>query len=289
MLRGDGASDKGWGLRERLTASVRDGRRRAASPKRLRGVDRAEVNDMTILLTNDDGYEAPGLVAAFEALRGLGPVLVVAPTSERSAGSHAITINRPITVEDIEHPKLGPVYAVDGTPADCVRLGVTELAENPIELVVSGINRGANTGVDMFYSGTVAGAREAAILDIPAIAVSQSIRAEVETDWKAASEVAATLIRGLRNERLPAPGFWNINLPMPIPREPEKHVHRVPAAVHPMPMIFNRAEKHDGRREYAYGASYWLRDVTGPSDYSVIRDGGIAVTAVPLFGTFPAS
>ena len=253
------------------------------------GVARREkVQRMNILLTNDDGYEAPGLIAAFEAVRGLGAVLVVAPSSERSACSHAITIGRPISVQEVTHPTLGLVYAVDGTPADCVRLAVTELSDGPIDLVVSGINRGANAGVDMFYSGTVAGAREAAILDLPAIAVSQSVRTEVETDWNAASEIAAKLIRGLYAEPLPAPGFWNINLPMPIPPDAEKHVHRVPAAVHPMPMIFNRAEKRDGRREYAYGASYWLRDVSGPSDYSVIRDGGIAVTAVPLFGTFPA-
>jgi 5'-nucleotidase len=138
----------------------------------------------------------------------------------------------------------------------------------------------------MYYSGTVAGAREAAILDIPAVAVSQSVRAEVETDWQAASAITGRLVRGLIAERLPAPGFWSINLPMPIPPDPEKHVHRVPPAMHPMPMIFNRAQRTDGRTEYSYGASYWLRDVSGPSDYSVIRDGGIAVTGIPLFGAF---
>jgi len=241
---------------------------------------------MSILITNDDGFDAPGLSAAFDAVRHLGRVIVVAPSGERSACSHAITLRRPIGVQALDHPKLGRVYSVDGTPADCVRLGVTELASEPIELVVSGINCGANAGVDVFYSGTVAGAREAAILGIPAIAVSQAIRGTLPPDWKAASAISATLFGRLRAETLPAPGFWSVNLPQPIPPDAEAHVHRVPVATHATPMVFDRAETLDGRTEYSYGASYWLRDVTGPNDYSVIRDGGIAVTAIPLFGTF---
>lgn len=243
---------------------------------------------MNILITNDDGFDAPGLLAAFDAVRELGHVVVVAPSGERSACSHGITLRRPISVRKVDDAKLGLVFAVDGTPADCVRLGVTELASEPITLVVSGINRGANAGVDTFYSGTVAGAREAAILGIPAIAVSQAIRGEHPTDWEAASAVASTLIRQLLSEPLPAPGFWNVNLPMPIPPDATEHAQRVPTATHAMPMKFDRVEQPDGRTEYSYEASYWLREVTGPSDYSVIRDGGIAVTAIPLFGAFPA-
>jgi 5'-nucleotidase len=139
---------------------------------------------MTVVLTNDDGFEAPGLLAAFEALRGMDGVHVVAPRAERSACSHTITLKSPIGVERITHGGLGTVYAVDGTPADCIRLAFAALIEGPIDLVVSGINRGANAGVDTFYSGTIAGAREAAILGIPAIAVSQAVRRGVEADWR---------------------------------------------------------------------------------------------------------
>ena len=183
---------------------------------------------MNILLTNDDGYDAPGLRAAFEALRDLGTVHVVAPKEERSACSHTITLRRPITVERKKHPLFGPSFTVDGTPADCVRLATAALVEKPLALVVAGINRGANAGVDTFYSGTVAGAREGAILGIPAIAVSQSIRAEVETDWAPATDVTRTLVKQLITEQLPGSGFWSVNLPAPIPDDPMSHVQRVP-------------------------------------------------------------
>lgn len=242
---------------------------------------------MNILLTNDDGVDAPGLRAAFEALRDFGTVHVVAPNSERSACSHTITISRPIKVERLPHELFGTVAAVDGTPADCVRLAHAMLIEEPINLVVSGINRGANAGVDTFYSGTIAGAREAAILGIRAIAVSQAIRRGSQPEWGAARDATATLVKRLMHEELPAPGFWSINLPAPIPADLEQHVHRVPVATHPMPMAFDRTDSEDGRvTEFGYGASYWLREVSGPSDYSVIRDGGIAITSIPLFGRF---
>ena len=242
---------------------------------------------MDILLTNDDGFDAPGLRSAYRALERIGHVYVVAPKTERSACSHTISLRGPINVERRQHEIYGTGFAVDGTPADCVRLAVSALSERPIDLVVSGINRGANAGVDTFYSGTVAGAREGAILGIRAIAVSQAVRAEVETDWQAASDVAETLVKALMKEELPGPGFWSVNLPAPIPNEPDKHVRRVPVAVHPMPMTFDRSDNGDGKTlAFDYGASYWLRDVSGTSDYAAIRDGDIAVTAIPLVGRF---
>ncbi len=242
---------------------------------------------MDIVLTNDDGIDAPGLRAAYVALSDLGEVHVVAPKVEHSACSHTITLRRPITVERIRHDVFGPAFAVDGAPADCVRLALAALIAKPIGLVVSGINRGANAGVDTFYSGTVAGAREAAILGIKGVAVSQAVRAGVQVDWTAATAITAHLVGQLLGESLPGPGFWSVNLPAPIPDDARDHVHRVPVAAHPMPMTFERTESDDGRiLEFDYGASYWLREVSGPSDYSVIRDGGIAITAIPLFGRF---
>ncbi len=241
----------------------------------------------TIILTNDDGIDAPGLLAAYDAICELGEVHVVAPSSERSACSHAITLRRPITVERVDNDHFGRSYSVDGTPADCVRLGFAALIEKPIHLVVSGINRGANAGVDTFYSGTIGGAREAAILGVPAIAFSQALRGEVETDWLKATGAARLLAEMLVDEKLPGPGFWNVNFPAPIPDDPLAHVHRVEVGEHPMPMTFDRTEQDGGHiMQFDYGASYWLRDVTGPSDFSVIRDGGISVTGIPLFAHF---
>jgi len=243
--------------------------------------------DRTILLTNDDGIDAPGLRAAYDAICDLATVHVVAPSSERSACSHTITLRRPITVERVEHDHFGSSFSVDGTPADCVRLAFGALFEKPIHLVVSGINQGANAGVDTFYSGTVAGAREAAILGAHAIAFSQALRREVKVDWPRARATTRWLAEELLEESLPGPGFWNVNFPAPIPNDPAAHVRRVPVASHPMPMTFDRKEHDDGRiLQFGYGASYWLREVTGPSDYSVIRDGKIAVTGIPLYGRF---
>ncbi len=238
---------------------------------------------MRIVLTNDDGCDAPGLCTAFEALRHLGSVHVVAPNTQRSACSHTITLGRAIIVQRIEHETFGTLFAVDGTPADCVRLAVAELVPKPVDLVISGINRGANAGVDIYYSGTVAGAREAAFLGIKAIAVSQAIRAELETDWAAACDITRYLVEELIAATLPSLSFWNVNLPAPIPADPRNHVHHVPVAAHPIPLKFDRSERDDGSTAFTYGATYWLREVSVPSDYSVIRDGGVAVTAIAPF------
>ncbi len=242
---------------------------------------------MDILLTNDDGIDAPGLQSAFEAIKHLGRIHVVAPSDERSACSHTITLRNPITVKRRPSDLFETAFAVDGTPADCVRLAWTALVDRPIKLVVSGINRGANAGVDTFYSGTVAGAREGAILGVPSIALSQGLRAGVDTDWKAASDLCRYIVDMLAKEALPGPGFWNVNLPAPVPENARDLIQRVPVAIHPTPMTFDRNDMDDGKTlEFGYGASYWLREVTGPSDYSVVRDGGVAITAIPLVGTF---
>lgn len=245
------------------------------------------MQTMRILLTNDDGYDAPGLSAAYNALVDLGQVHVVAPEKEHSGCGHMITLRRPIKVQRRTYDPFGMIHVVHGSPADCVRLGVAELADGPIDLVVSGINRGANTGVDLFYSGTIGGAREGAILRIPSVAVSHAVRRDVEIDWAAATEVAASLIRDLAKETLPGPGFWSVNLPAPIPPKFKTRIHRVSAALEPVPMTFDRMDIDDeGTISFNYGASYWARDGDGPTDYSVVRDGGIAVTAVPLLGRF---
>ncbi len=242
---------------------------------------------MNILLTNDDGFDAPGLVAAHQAVCELGTVFVVAPRTERSACSHMITLGSPITFEPLQHDRFGPGFAVDGTPADCVRLAVAELIPDPIDLVLSGINRGANSGVDVFYSGTVAGAREGAILGIKSVAVSQAIRGELDVDWPAATKVVRAILPDLLTETLPAPGFWSLNLPLPIPSNGLESLCRVPIAVDPTPMTFERMHVDgDPIMKFRYGAPYWSRHVGEATDFSTIRDGLISLTAIPLNGKF---
>src|SRR5215470_17446553 len=121
-----------------------------------------------ILITNDDGYRSEGIHALAEALASLGDVTVVAPTTEKSAIGHALTLRQVLRLEHIEKQ----VYAVDGTPTDCVNIAITQIFKGLPDLVISGINKGWNLGDDVTYSGTVAGALEGALLGVPAIAVS---------------------------------------------------------------------------------------------------------------------
>ena len=121
-----------------------------------------------ILVTNDDGYRSEGIIALAEALKSLGPVTIVAPVLEASAIGHALTLRRPLRLE----PVADDVFAVDGTPTDCVNLAVARVFGGLPDLVVSGINKGWNLGDDVTYSGTVSGAFEGALLGIPAIAIS---------------------------------------------------------------------------------------------------------------------
>ena len=131
---------------------------------------------MHFLLTNDDGIYARGLQALHEALSEVADCLVVAPEREQSAVGHAITLTRPLMVQQVRRNDDFSGFAVTGTPADCVKIGINELASVPVDLVVSGINLGPNVGIDVIYSGTVSAATEAAILGVPSLAVSLDTR-----------------------------------------------------------------------------------------------------------------
>lgn len=160
----------------------------------------------TIVLTNDDGFGAPGL----EALRRVaGPAAwVVAPRAPHSGCSHLTTMEGPIAVEQVAER----AYVVDGTPVDCVRMAVTVLGLNPA-LVLSGINEGGNLGHDLYLSGTAAAAREAAFFSVPAVAISQYFVMEQPVDWAAAEETAARALADVLSRPRPEGGFWNLNLP----------------------------------------------------------------------------
>jgi 5'/3'-nucleotidase SurE len=136
---------------------------------------------MRILLTNDDGIFAPGLAAIYKQLIHLGEVLVVAPADSQSGASHAVTFFEPLACAKADIDGLFSGFAVYGSPADCVKLGVIQLHKDPIDLVVAGINNGANVGINVYYSGTVAAAMEGAFLSIPAVALSLAAEAEMDS------------------------------------------------------------------------------------------------------------
>ena len=137
---------------------------------------------MNILLTNDDGVQAPGLAAIYRRLLTLGTVTVVAPWGAQSGTSHSITFARPVVCRKIDTPHLSHAYAVEGTPADCVKLACMQLHANSIDLIVSGINCGANVGTNVRYSGTVAAAMEGVFMGIPSIAMSLALDAHMNFD-----------------------------------------------------------------------------------------------------------
>lgn len=159
-----------------------------------------------ILVTNDDGYFSDGIAALTSALESVGDVVVVAPASEQSATAHSLTLTRPLRVRQIDERR----YTVDGTPTDCVTLALTKILPERPDVVVSGINHGANLGDDVTYSGTVAGALEAAVFRIPGIAVSLVAR---EGDFGHAARYAAVLTRQILEQGMPTGTILNVNVP----------------------------------------------------------------------------
>jgi len=169
---------------------------------------------MRILVTNDDGVESPGIIAVAEALRALGDVTVVAPDGDRSAISHRVTFGTEVEIAPVTGRSV-PTFSCSGTPADCVVLGAYEVCGDGLpDLLVSGINFGANLGDDINYSGTVAAAIEAAIIGIPSIAISIAIRwgKDAQAHWETASTLVLQLAREWRT-RLPRTTFLNVNVP----------------------------------------------------------------------------
>ncbi|MBF0384554.1 MAG: 5'/3'-nucleotidase SurE [Candidatus Omnitrophica bacterium] len=166
---------------------------------------------MNILLTNDDGILAPGINALYEELIKVGKVTVVAPDSERSSVGHGITLSHPLWHKRIE--KNGRFFGtgVSGTPADCVKFATAVLLKERPDIVVSGINLGPNDGCSVFYSGTVAAAREAALIGIPSFAVSLSTF--INPYFKFAAQFSAKLARNISRYKIPQGTFLNVNVP----------------------------------------------------------------------------
>ena len=168
-----------------------------------------------LLVTNDDGIDAPGLAALARAVTPLGRVVVVAPDRERSGAGHALTLLSPLRVRQRGDDR----FEVDGTPTDCVHLGVFNLTGGrPPALVLSGINRGVNVGDDVTYSGTVAAALEGTLLGVPSIAVSIERGDLGEPDYATAAALAARIAKAVLTHELPSGVFLNVNLPAVAPK-----------------------------------------------------------------------
>jgi 5'-nucleotidase len=223
-----------------------------------------------ILVTNDDGIHSDGIHALADALRAMGEVIVVAPLAEASAIGHALTLRRPLRIESFGND----AYAVDGTPTDCVNLAIRVILDGQKpDFVASGINRGYNVGDDVTYSGTVAGALEAALLGIPSIAVSLG-EWTPGADFGYAARAAAAAVEALLVQPLPPRTFLNVNVPPGLPvglrvttQGRRNHETSVTARVDPR-----------GRSYYWIDEAQceWHDDPS--SDYAAVREGYVSVT-----------
>lgn len=233
---------------------------------------------MRYLLTNDDGIYARGLSALYSELSRDADCLIVAPEVERSAVGHAITLNRPLMVRRTKKDGTFLGYAVSGTPADCVKIGIRELSEKPVDLVVSGINIGANVGINVLYSGTVSAATEGAILGVPSMAVSLGTLRNA--DYTFAAAFARIMARFMTKNFAGRSVALNINVP-PLPAQ---EIKGIAVTRQGKARLIESFDRRVDPRERIY---YWLAGETQlseqeepDSDGCALSQGMISITPI---------
>lgn len=237
---------------------------------------------MHILLTNDDGIHARGLWALYERLSDRYNVTVVAPDRERSAVGHAITLHEPLRAVPAEVNGGHSGYAVNGTPVDCVKLGLTEIVESPQDLVISGINPGENVGVNINYSGTVAAAKEAALYGVPAISVS--VRGRLESLFRDAARFMDSLSADVLRKGLPFGTILNVNLPgVPLTDVSGVRISRQGIARHSE--FFEKRVDPRNRPYYWTGPDSQRFEDNPEVDGSVLADNFISITPIQCDNT----
>ncbi len=235
---------------------------------------------MQILLTNDDGIYAPGIAALRRQLGQLGQVNLIAPATEQSGVGHSITFLEPLVCKEVFNGDQLYGIAVEGSPADCVKLGISELIKQPADLVVSGINGGLNAGINVLYSGTVAAAIEGAFFRHNSFAVS--LEYDPHADFDSAAQIAIPLIRQILELKSAEPQLFNINIPTQavelFRRGGEPQVHVVPMGV-------ERYGEHYIRRQDPKGRDYYWatndpppKRTDHPTDLTMLSDGHVTVT-----------
>ena len=230
-----------------------------------------------ILLTNDDGIYSQGILALHKKIRSLGEVTVVAPDAERSAQGHAITLSVPLRVNEARRDGKFFGHAISGTPADCVKIALMSIMKNKKpDLIISGVNRGPNLGVNVLYSGTVSGATEGAILGVPSFAVSlNSFKWE---NFQAAVDFSHKLAKMMLDKKLPVNTLLNVN----VPALPKSKIKGVRITRQGMSTFYK--EDYDRREDPNRRVYYWLCSykaaVSGDElvDAVAVRDGHISIT-----------
>lgn len=233
---------------------------------------------MLILLTNDDGIHAPGIHAMYPELTRLGEVHVVAPETVQSATGHGITITTPMLTSRVRVHDDFEGIAVDGRPADCVKLAVAKLLPRQPDLVVSGINCGANVGINVIYSGTVAAAIEAAFLGLRSVAVSLLLKADIPTDYAAAAVHARETVEQILAAGLNPGQVASVNLPALRPGERPKGVRVCRQCTRPYVDAYEERQSPRGQKYYWNSSVFTLGNTEDDTDVAFLRDGHITVT-----------
>jgi 5'-nucleotidase len=229
--------------------------------------------ELKIVITNDDGIDAPGLEALIRCVRRLGDVVIVAPQHPQSGIAHRVTTGEPIRINELEANR----HSVDGTPADCARIALKVIAPDA-DWLISGINPGANLGSDVYNSGTVAAAREAAILGYRAIAVSQYIAKDQKVKWSITAYHAGPVLQMLVGRDLAQGHFWNVNLPHPIRKNSKVAYEFCELDTHPHNYVYQQ-----NGNELTYNGSIHERPRDPGKDVAVCFDEGkIAITRLAV-------
>ncbi|MFH1775992.1 MAG: 5'/3'-nucleotidase SurE [Candidatus Omnitrophota bacterium] len=232
---------------------------------------------MKILLTNDDGVNAPGLLALVKEIKTIAEVIVIAPETERSAIGHAITLAWPLRVKKVFSSGKLFGYAVDGTPADCVKIALRTILKKRPALVISGINQGPNLGTDVIYSGTVSAATEAAILGVAAIAVS--LASYKQKNFQPAAKAAKSIARYVLKHGLPYGTLLNVN----VPALPQKDIKGYAVTRQGKSIYDEQIIKREDPRGHEYywltGKAAWLKERDG-ADIHAIKQKKISITPI---------
>jgi len=234
---------------------------------------------MRILLSNDDGYFSPGIALLAERLAALGEVTVVAPERDRSGASNSLTLDRPLTVRRAPNG----FYSVNGTPTDCVHLAVTGLLDFLPDMVVSGINHGANMGDDTIYSGTVAAATEGFLLGIPSLAVS--LASKTGDHFETAAAIAVELVERFKRAPLTQPVLLNVNVPsVPLSELSGVEVTRLGRRHKAEPVV--KVQTPRGESAYWIGAAGDAQDAGLGTDFHAVENRRVSVTPLQVDLTF---
>lgn len=232
---------------------------------------------MKILLANDDGIFAPGLAAIYKQLVTIADVTVVAPDTTQSGAGHSITFRQPLVATKVDINGLFTGYSVQGSPADCVKLACLQLCEGPIDLLVSGINNGANVGINVYYSGTIGAAMEGAFLGIPAVAMSQAVEGPgIPGDFEKGAAYCLETLKKLMPVQ--TGGVININIPQLSKGEP-KGVCVAPQSSTGFNESYVRSKNEQGQTVFQLTGDHHVIDGT-QTDTASLEDGYITITAL---------